>query len=268
MEVVLKNLKPNTTYTVRPYYTTWLGTFYPKQYAFNTGENGNETPSGDYGIEMVYVQGGIFMMGNNVGGDSDESPVHMVTLSDFYIGKTEVTQAQWKAVMGNNQSLFIGDDLPAERVSWNDVQLFLKRLNQLTGKQYRLPTEAEWEYAARGGQKSKAYKYAGSDNIDQVAWWEGNSDGKTHLVATKAPNELGLYDMTGNVWEWCNDFYANNYYINSPDTNPTGPDTGNGRVLRGGSYGVPAKECRSTNRNKGNPDSREPFLGFRLVHPQ
>lgn len=270
MEVVLKNLKPNTTYTVRPYYTTWLGTFYPKQYAFNTGENGNETPSGDYGIEMVHVQGGIFMMGNNVGGDSDESPVHMVTLSDFYIGKTEVTQAQWKAVMGNNQSQFIGDDLPAERVSWEDVQLFLKRLNQLTGKQYRLPTEAEWEYAARGGQKSKAYKYAGSDNIDEVAWWRENSEDKTHPVATKAPNELGLYDMTGNVLEWCNDWYAKDYYANSPDTNPTGPDTGYSRVLRGGAYkGNDSPHFwRTTNRFDYTPNHRHPFIGFRLVLPK
>lgn len=268
MEVVLKNLKPNTTYTVRPYYTTWLGTFYPKQYDFITDENGNETPSGDYGIEMVHVQGGIFMMGNNVGGDYDESPVHMVTLSDFYIGKTEVTQAQWKAVMGNNQSFFIGDALPAERVSWEDVQLFIKRLNQLTGKQYRLPTEAEWEYAARGGQKSKAYKYAGSDNIDEVAWWRENSEDKTHPVATKAPNELGLYDMSGNVLEWCNDWYDSNYYVISPDTNPTGPTNTGKRVMRGGSYHGYASECRVANRGAFGPDDRYSNLGFRLVLPK
>ena len=272
MEVVLKNLKPNTTYTVRPYYTTWLGTFYPKQYLFITDENGNETFEGDYGIEMVYVQGGSFMMGANVGGDPDESPVHLVNLSDFFIGKTEVTQAQWKAVMGNNQSYFGGDNRPIEQVSWEDVQLFLKRLNQLTGKQYRLPTEAEWEYAARGGQKTNAYLYAGSNDIGTLASYIGNNDYghiiKTDPVATKAPNELGLYDMSGNVWEWCNDWYGSDYYASSPDTNPTGFTNGTHRVNRGGSCGDPAKECRSTNRNNNSPDFRNPFLGFRLVHPK
>lgn len=272
MEVILKNLKPNTTYTVRPYYTTWLGTFYPKQYLFITDENGNETFEGDYGIEMVYVQGGSFMMGANVGGDPDESPVHLVNLSDFFIGKTEVTHAQWKAVMGNNQSYFGGDNRPIEQVSWEDVQLFLKRLNQLTGKQYRLPTEAEWEYAARGGQKTNAYLYAGSNDIGTVASYIGNNDYghiiKTDPVATKAPNELGLYDMSGNVWEWCNDWYGSDYYASSPDTNPTGFTNGTHRVNRGGSCGDPAKECRSTNRNNNSPDFRNPFLGFRLVHPK
>lgn len=268
MEVVLKNLKPNTTYTIRPYYTTWLGTFYPKEYSFHTGENENEIINGGYGIELVSVKGGSFFMGNNVG-EPDESPLHFVTLSDFYISKTEVTQAQWKAIMGSNQSYFDGDNRPAEQVSWNDVQLFIKRLNQLTGKEYRLPTEAEWEFAARGGNKSNAYIFAGSNDLAYVGWYDENSEYghflKTSPVATKSPNELGLYDMSGNVWEWCQDWYDNNYYVISPDTNPTGPNNTGKRVMRGGSYYSNASECRVANRGAREPDARYFALGFRLA---
>ena len=140
--------------------------------------------------------------------DSDEKPAHQVTLSDYYIGETEVTQALWKAVMGTNPSNFKGDSNPVEKVSWNDCQEFIRKLNSLTGRTFRLPTEAEWECAARGGNQSKGYKYSGSNKIKDVAWYDGNSKDKTHAVKTKPSNELGLYDMSGNVNEWCWDLYG------------------------------------------------------------
>ncbi|MBR5249759.1 MAG: SUMF1/EgtB/PvdO family nonheme iron enzyme [Bacteroidales bacterium] len=221
----------------------------------------------DYGIEMVFVEGGTFKMGatseQGSDADSDEKPVHSVTVSDFYIGKYEVTQAQWKAVMGDNPSYSKGDNLPVENVSWNDIQEFIKKLNQLTGKTYRLPTEAEWEYAARGGKKSKGYKYAGSNNIEDVAWYTNNSSSHTHPVGQKQPNELGLYDMSGNVWEWCQDRYGN--YNSSSQTNPTGPASGSNRVLRGGSWCNSARLCRVSDRCSYDPSSRYYTFGFRLV---
>jgi formylglycine-generating enzyme required for sulfatase activity len=170
---------------------------------------------------LVYVQGGSYMMGSS-DGQPREKPVHKVTLSSFKISKYEVTQAQWKAVMGTNPSNFKGcDNCPVEQVSWNDTQTFLKKLNELTGKKYRLLSEAEWEYAARGGNKSKGYKYAGSNSLNNVAWHNGNSGKKTHPVGQKQPNELGLYDMTGNVYEWCQDWYDDKYYEKSNNlTNP------------------------------------------------
>lgn len=221
----------------------------------------------DYGIEMVFVEGGTFKMGatseQGSDADSDEKPVHSVTVSNFYIGKYEVTQAQWKAVMGDNPSSFQGDNLPVENVSWDDIQEFIKKLNQLTGKTYRLPTEAEWEYAARGGKMSKGYKYAGSNNISDVAWYTNNSSSHTHPVGQKQPNELGLYDMSGNVWEWCQDWYGN--YNSSSQTNPTGPASGSYRVLRGGSWGYIAGDCRGSYRYRYNPSNRSYDYGFRLV---
>ena len=156
---------------------------------------------------MVFVQGGSFQMGSN-NGQSDEKPVHSVTVSDFYIVKYEVTQKEWRDIMGSNPSKWKGDNLPVEKVSWDDVQTFIKKLNAKTGLNYRLPTEAEWEYAARGGNKSNGYKYSGSNDIGSVAWYASNSGSKTHSVGQKKPNELGIYDMTGNVWEWCNDWYG------------------------------------------------------------
>jgi formylglycine-generating enzyme required for sulfatase activity len=166
------------------------------------------------GIEMILVRGGTFRMGDTDGqGGDNEKPVHNVTLRDFYIGKYPVTQKQWVQVMGSNHSNFKGDDLPVEQVSWNNVQEIIKELNAKTGKKYRLPTEAEWEYAARGGNKSKGYKYSGSNDIDKVAWYADNSGNKTHPVGTKAPNELGIYDMSGNVWEWVNDKYGGKYWV-------------------------------------------------------
>ncbi len=197
---------------------------------------------------MVGVEGGTFTMGatdeqgipEEVYGFAAYSmcfPTHQVTLSSYSIGETEVTQELWAAVMGNNPSYF-ADDLtrPVEQVSWIDCQTFIAKLNQLTGKTFRLLTEAEWEFAARGGNKSMGYQYSGSNNIDEVAWYEGNSENSTHPVGLKSPNELGLYDMTGNVMEWCQDWYGMDYYSVSPLTNPTGPSTGDKRIVRGGSF--------------------------------
>lgn len=213
-------------------------------------------------FKMVQVEGGTFQMGSN-GGASDEKPVHSVTLSSYSIGQTEVTQALWQAVMGSNPSNWKGDDLPVEQVSWNDCQTFITKLNQLTGQMFRLPTEAEWEYAARGGNKSKGYQYAGSNTLGDVAWYDSNSGDKTHSVATKQPNELGLYDMSGNVWEWCQDWKGN--YSSSSVTNPTGPTSGSDRVNRGGGWGSGARGCRSAIRGYNTPGSRSGNLGLRLA---
>ena len=196
---------------------------------------------------------------------SDEKPTHSVTVSDFYIGKYEVTQAQWKAVMGSNPSEFKGDNLPVENVSWNDIQEFIQKLNAQTGKKFRLPTEAEWEYAARGGNQSKGYKYSGSNSIGDVAWYYDNSSSKTHPVGQKSPNELGIYDMTGNVYEWCQDWYDSSAYSSSSQTNPTGPNSGSNRVLRGGGWGSAAGGCRVSRRGYSYPDYRFYGFGFRLV---
>ena len=228
-------------------------------------------------IEMVFVEGGTFQMGSN-SGNGDEEPVHSVTLSSFNIGKFEVTQAQWKAVMGNNPSNFSGcDNCPIEQVSWNDVQDFIRKLNAQTGKNYRLPTEAEWEYAARGGKQSRGYTYSGSNDLSSVAWHNsgtivggviyhsGNSGGVTHTVGGKQANELGIYDMIGNVWEWCSDWYDK--YNSYNQTNPTGASEGDYRVLRGGSWDLNADLCRSSIRNRSSPDGSSSVLGFRLVLP-
>ncbi|MDD6784574.1 MAG: formylglycine-generating enzyme family protein, partial [Prevotellaceae bacterium] len=188
---------------------------------------------------------------------------HQVTLSSYYIGETEVTQALWAVVMGNNPSRFKGDNNPVEKVSWNDCQEFISKLNSLTGQKFRLPTEAEWEYAARGGNKSRGYQYSGSNNLDDVAWYYGNSGSKTHIVKTKQPNELGIYDMSGNVWEWCYDWKGD--YSSGSQTNPKGPSTGSSRVGRGGCWGSGARGCRSANRGNGAPVYRNDDLGLRLV---
>jgi formylglycine-generating enzyme required for sulfatase activity len=218
-------------------------------------------------FEMISVEGGTFTMGATAEQGSDvfdnEKPAHEVTLSSYAIGKYEVTQALWKAVMGYNPSNFKGDSLPVEQVSRNGCQGFIKKLNSLTGKNFRLPTEAEWEFAARGGKKSKGYKYSGSDNLDEVAWYTNNSNGQTHPVGTKKPNELGIYDMSGNVWEWCGDWYGN--YSSSVATNPTGPVVGICRVLRGGSWDDYAGFCSVSSRIA--PVSRYGSLGLRLVLP-
>ena len=218
-------------------------------------------------IEMVKVEAGTFMMGatsemQNSG--DNEKPVHQVTLTkDYYMGKYEVTQALWQAVMGSNPSKFKGDDLPVEQVSWNNCQEFISKLNSMTDRKFRLPTEAEWEYAARGGKKSRGYQYSGSNSISDVAWYTDNSGRKTHPVGTKQSNELGLYDMAGNVWEWCQDWYDS--YVSSSQTNPTGVVLGWSRVYRGGGWNNFPSSCRSSYRSYNEPYSRYIGLGFRLV---
>ncbi len=218
-------------------------------------------------IEMVWVSGGTFTMGatSEQGGAAYdwEKPAHSVTLSGYYIGKYEVTQKLWKAVMGSNPSYFKGDNLPVENVNWNDVQTFIRKLNQLTGKNYRLPTEAEWEYAARGGNNSRGNKYSGSDNVGSVAWYYENSGSTTHPVGSKSPNELGIYDMSGNVWEWCQDWYGD--YSSSSQRNPKGPASGSNRVGRSGGWCNGAGSCRVSYRLNLSPVNRYDFLGFRLV---
>ena len=216
---------------------------------------------------MVRVEGCTFRMGATSEQDCDaydiEEPVHSVTLSSYYIGKTEVTQALWKAVMGSNPSKFKGENLPVENVSWDDCQVFVRKLNSLTGQNFRLPTEAEWEFACRGGNNSLGYKYSGSDNIDNVAWFDCNSGRKTHFVATKSPNELGIYDMSGNVWEWCSDWYDK--YSSGAQTNPKGPESGSFRVYRGGGWGSRTGRCRSSLRDNNYPTFRDCGVGLRLA---
>lgn len=222
---------------------------------------------GNVSFNMIRIEHGSFMMGATpemkAPGDA-EKPVHEVTISkDYYMGETQVTQALWQAVMEDNPSRFKGDDNPVEYVSWNDCQEFIEKLNNLTGKQFRLPTEAEWEFAARGGNKSRHTQYSGSDDLDSVAWYDGNSG--THPVAKKLPNELGLYDMSGNVWEWCNDRYGDDYYANSPFVDPQGPSAGSDRVLRGGCWGCFPWGCRSSDRSRFDPEIRRGNFGFRLA---
>ena len=236
-----------------------------------------ETVSG-LSFDMVYVEGGTFRMGGTEEQGEDawvgEKPVHSVTLSDYYIGKYEVTQGLWKAVMGTGveeqmekageSDLYgVGDDYPMYYVSWDEAQEFVSKLSELTGKKYVLPTEAQWEYAARGGVKSRGYKYSGSNTIDDVAWYAGNSETAAHPVGTKLPNELGIYDMSGNVWEWCSDWYSD--YSDVSQTDPTGPSSGSFRVFRGGSWFNSAGRCRVSNRHDGDPGYRTDNLGFRVA---
>ena len=218
-------------------------------------------------FKMIAVEGGTFTMGGTSEQGDDaydwEKPTHSVTLSSYRIGETEVTQALWQAVMGSNPSHFSGSQKPVEQVSWNDCQDFIRRLNALTGENFRLPTEAEWEYAARGGKKSWGYKYSGSNTIGNVAWYDDNSGSQTHNVAKKSPNELGLYDISGNVWEWCQDWYGS--YSSGSQTNPTGPSSGSFRVIRGGSWGDYASGCRVSYRSFNDPTFRSSYLGLRLA---
>ena len=222
--------------------------------------------AGGVSFTMVAVEGGTFKMGaadDYTEAYDDEKPQHAVTLSDFYIGETEVTQTLWKTVMGSNPSNFVGDNLPVEQVSWEDCQAFITKLNAMTGQTFRLPTEAEWEFAARGGKKSQGRKYSGSNDINLVAWYYNNSGDKTHEVGKKTANELGIYDMTGNVWEWCQDWFGN--YSDEAQTNPTGSETGSDRVLRGGSWGGLARNCRVSIRYSRSPSFRYYYIGLRLA---
>lgn len=225
---------------------------------------------GGTSFTMVPVQNGTFRMGatEEQGDDATEreKPSHQVTLTKpYYICATEVTQALWLAVMGTNPSGFTGDlNRPVEQVSWNDCQTFITKLNQMTGQTFRLPTEAEWEFAARGGTNSQGYKYAGSNNIDDVAWYQGNADGTTHPVGQKQPNELGLYDMSGNVLEWCQDWYS--AYTTDALVDPTGPETGSNRVYHSGCFDYPAHGCRVSFRYYSSPTyAGSNRLGLRLA---
>jgi len=211
---------------------------------------------------MESVSAGCFQMGSH-DGSSDEKPDTQVCLSAYEIGKYEVTQAQWQKIMGNNPSAFKGSNKPVEKVSWDDVQSFIRKLNQQTGQSYRLPTEAEWEYACRS--RGRDQEYCGGNSADNVGWHDGNSEHTTHNVGQKEANNLGLYDMSGNVWEWVQDWYDENYYSKSPKNNPKGPSGGSARVLRGGSWGFGANGLRSSGRGYFSPDYRYYDLGFRLA---
>ncbi|MGR3293072.1 MAG: SUMF1/EgtB/PvdO family nonheme iron enzyme [Candidatus Scalindua sp.] len=226
-------------------------------------EAASETEDG-----MVFIKGGCFDMGDIFGtGTSDEKPVHTVCVGDFYLGKTEVTQKQWKDVTGSNPSKFHCGDCPVERVSWNNVQDFIKKLNEKTGMNYRLPTEAEWEYAARsGGWKEQWAGTNDKEKIGEYTWYGYTAEGVTHAVAGKTPNGIGLYDMMGNVWEWCSDWYDKQYYETSPSKDPQGPSEGSNRVLRGGGWRSKDKGLRTTDRNDFIPTSKKfTDIGFRLA---
>ena len=218
-------------------------------------------------FKMIYVEGGTFMMGameSDKQAHANEKPAHKVTLTyDYYIGQTEVTQALWQAVMGNNPSTMIGDNLPVNNVLWEDADAFTKQLSQLTGYTFNLPTEAEWEYAARGGKESKGYLYAGSDNVNEVAWYSANSGNKTRDVGTKKPNELGIYDMSGNVIEWCSDWLGP--YSAEAQVNPIGPATGAYHVYCGGCWYLPANVCRCTHRRQTTAGYGEAAVGLRVA---
>ena len=217
-------------------------------------------------FNMIKVDGGTFTMGGTYEqGNSygDEKPTHQVTLSTYYIGETEVTQELWTAVMGKNPSWHKGDILPVEQVSWKDCVKFIERLKKLTNRIFRLPTEAEWEFAARGGNKSNCTMYSGSDDIDEVAWYGENRIQNTNPVKTKKANELGIYDMSGNVSEWCNDWKG--AYGSDVQINPIGPKSGNKRVCRGGGTNCSSWSCRSSYRDEYAPGYKNNYLGFRLA---
>lgn len=229
-------------------------------------------------LEMVHVEGGTFTMGNDaprglkVNYDASR-PEHRVTVGDYYVGRYEVTQAQWQAVMGENPSYFqaggyaagVGDSLPVERVSWTAAQQFCTLLSQMTGRRFRLPTEAEWEYAARGGAKGQTFSYSGSNKADEVAWYKGNSQLTPHEVGSKQPNALGLFDMSGNVWEWCYDYYDKDYYKKSPEDNPDGPSKGSDRVYRGGCWTSGFDDLRMTSRHSFSQNKEYGMIGIRLA---
>ena len=240
-----------------------------------------ELPGG-VSFEMIHIEGGHFMMGStddDPDAHSREKPQHPVELSSFYMGKFPVTQEVWRAVaqaapefgLPENPSEFKGDQRPVENVSWEDIdQKFLPGLKQLTGRSFRLPTEAEWEYAARGGiYHGEDYLYAGSDKLSEVGWYEKNSDNETKEVGQKYPNQLGLYDMSGNVWEWCQDWRDDQFYQQCVDQglvkNPCNLKEGEGRVLRGGGCFVNARACRVARRFAYRPGHRSGYFGFRLV---
>lgn len=218
-------------------------------------------------IDMVRVKSGRLVMGatREMGSRfNSEIPRHEVAITEnFYIGKYEVTQALWKAVMGTNPSFFKGDNLPVENVSWNECKAFITKLNRLTGKRFRLPTEAEWEYAAYGGPENQGYMFSGGNDQTKVACYAGNSNGKTKPVGSKQPNELGIYDMSGNVAEWCQDWFGK--YTSGLKTNPKGPSSGTLKIYRGGSYKSDAWYVNCIYRSKANTNTKQNSIGFRLA---
>ena len=220
---------------------------------------------GGVSFKMIEVEGGTYMMGNDgeIGGNIDETPKHSVTLDAFYIGETEVTQELWNAVMGSNPSVYVGNKKPVNAVNWNQCNEFIDKLNYMTGKTFRMPTEAEWEYAAKGGRQSKGYEYSGSNNVGSVAWYVNNSNYEPQDVKGKIPNELGIYDMSGNVFEWCSDWYGG--YNSSAQTNPTGPNSGNNKVVRGGAFSYNDTYCRVARRFSCSPNWCDSYHGLRLV---
>lgn len=219
-------------------------------------------------IPLVYVEGGTFQMGDRRG-EPMESFVHPVSISSFYIGKYEVTQREWREIMGSNPSAFDNcPECPVEKVSYDEATIFLKRLSEKTGKHYRLPTEAEWEYAARGGNKSMGYPYAGGNNTGSIGWYDKNAKKSTHPAGKKQPNELGIYDMSGNIYEWCSDWFKDRYYKSSPRDNPKGPPYGDARVIRGGSWKFNVKELKVTNRKFVRPSSKYNDVGLRVVREE
>jgi len=216
------------------------------------------------GMEFILVKGGCYQMGSNL--TAFEGPVHEVCVDDFYLAKYEVTQRQWTKIMGRHFSYFKGSLRPVERVTWDDSQRFIRQLNSRSGATYRLPTEAEWEYAARSGGVDKVYSGTSDDeSLQRFAWHVVNSNQQTHMVGMKKPNSLGLHDMSGNVWEWCSDWYDDSYYANSTRNNPQGPDTGRYRVIRGGEWELPAGLTRTTYREAAKPNIRRNDIGFRLA---
>ncbi len=231
---------------------------------------------------MIKVPGGSFVMGDNEG-NRDEKPEHTVKVDTFYMARYECTQKIWQEVMQSNPSKSIGDNKPVEKVTWNDAQEFIRKLNEITGMNFRLPTEAEWEFAARGGNHSNNYTYSGHNVLDNVGWYWQNSGTKslsgtwdakkisesncqTNPVGQKSPNELGLYDMSGNVWEWCSDWYSDYYYLRSEKNNPKGPEMGEYKVKRSGSWYYLDNYCKVTFRSYFKPDKTNIFIGFRLAH--
>lgn len=239
----------------------------------NISRHTNNTNNSREGIirniidNMVYVEGGSFLMGATREQDNDaydsEKPLHNVKILSFRIGKYEVKQEEWETIMGNNPSVHKNSQCPVENISWNQCQQFIRKLNEITGRHFRLPTEAEWEYAARGGKKGMGNKYSGHQMLAYVAWYEVNSKNSTHEVGCKEPNELGLYDMSGNVWEWCQDWSGK--YNSNTLKNPTGPLNGKERIIRGGSFFCDSKMCRVSVRSSVSPDDKDDDLGFRLV---
>lgn len=285
LKTTAQGLTPETKYYVRAYATNEKGTAYGTEKAFTTTKTvvnpyttiTVETSYGSVQFDMAKVDGGTFTMGAQSSSasqpnydsdaDSDEKPTHSVTLSSYYIGKTEVTQQLWYVVMGSYPNISStygrGDDYPVYNVTYSQCEQFIKKLNNLTGKTFRFPTEAEWEFAARGGKNTNGYKYCGSSTVGTVAWYGSNSSSKSHPVAQKTANEVNVFDMSGNVWEWCSDWYGN--YSMSSQTDPMGATSGPGHVIRGGAYNDAATECRVSVRSNAAASSSFTTLGLRLV---